>query len=141
MLPEAPRDLLVGGVEAQRQVGGEHCRPLLLRRIVSVRDRFGTVLGDPLVGAGGALGEFPFVAEEVLKEAVAPLRRRAGPGDFQAARDRIAALAATEAVLPAQSLVLKIGRLGFGTHVVGRTGSVRLAKRVATRNQRDGFLV
>src|SRR5471030_3307410 len=128
MLPEAPRDLLVGGVEAQRQVGGEHCRPLLLRRIVSVRDRFGAVLGDPLVGAGGALGQFPFVAEEVLKEAVAPLRRRAGPGDFQAARDRVAALATAEAVLPAQPLILEIGGLGLGTHIVSGTGSVRFTK-------------
>ena len=39
MLVEAPRDLLVGRVEPQREVGRQHRRHMLLRRVEGVRDR------------------------------------------------------------------------------------------------------
>ena len=97
---EAARDLLVGRVEAQRQVGGEHRRRQALRRVVRVRDGAGTgaALGHPLLRAGRALRQLPLEAEQVLEEVVAPLRRRGGPGDLQAAGDGVAALAGAEAV-------------------------------------------
>ena len=84
-----------------------------LRRVVRVGHRAvaGAVLRPPLVRAGRALRQFPLVAEQVLEEVVAPLRRRGGPGDFQAAGDRVAALAGAEAVLPAEALLLEAGRL------------------------------
>ena len=111
ILEEAPRDLLVGGVEAQGEVGGQHGRRDALRRVVGVGDgaRARAVLRLPLVGAGRALGQLPFVAEQVLEEVVAPLRRRGGPGDLQAAGDRVGALAGAEAVPPAEALRLQAG--------------------------------
>ena len=63
---------------------------------------------------GRALRQFPFVAEQVLEEVVAPLRGRGGPGDFQAAGDRVGAFARAEAVLPAEALLLEAGRFGLG---------------------------
>ena len=38
ILEEAPRDLLVGRIEAQRQIGGQHGRHVLLRRVERIRD-------------------------------------------------------------------------------------------------------
>src|SRR6516165_10462148 len=93
------------------------------------------------MGAGRALRELPFVAEQVLEEVVAPLRRRGGPGDLQAAGDGVAALAGAEAVLPAEALVLDAGGLGFMRDVARRRGTMRLAEGVATGDQGHGFLV
>ncbi len=78
VLVEAPRDLFVGRVEPQREVRGQHGRRVTLRRVVGVRHRAcaRAVLRLPLMRAGRALGQFPFVAEQVLEEVVAPLRRR-----------------------------------------------------------------
>ncbi|MDQ1094063.1 hypothetical protein QE400_003476 [Xanthomonas sacchari] len=141
VLQEAARDLLVGRIEAQRQVGGEHGRPVLLRRIVRVRnDRLG-VLGHPLVRAGRALAQLPVELEQVLEELVGPLRRLGGPGDFQAAGDGVAALAAAEAVGPAQALAFQVGRFRLGADVVGRAGAVGLAEGVAAGDQRHGLFV
>jgi hypothetical protein len=39
MLHEAPRNLFVGGVQPQRDVGGQHGRPVFLRRVVRIRHR------------------------------------------------------------------------------------------------------
>ena len=109
ILEESPRDLLVGGVDSQGDVGGQHGRRDALRRVVGVGDgaRAGTVLRLPLVGAGRALRQLPFVAEQVLEVAVAPLRRRGRPGDLQAAGDRVGAGAGAEVVPPAQALRLQ----------------------------------
>jgi len=41
---------------------------------------------------GRALRQFPFVAEQVPEEVAAPLRGRGGPGDLQAAADRVTPL-------------------------------------------------
>ena len=91
VLVEAPRDLLVGRVHAQRQVGRQHGRQMLLRRVEGVRDVGLRALRLPLLGAGRALGQLPFVLEQVLEEEVAPLGRRLRPGDFRAAGDGVAA--------------------------------------------------
>ena len=45
----------------------------------------------PLLGAGRALGQLPFVLEQVLEEVVAPLGRRLAPGHFRAAGDGVGA--------------------------------------------------
>ena len=89
VLQEAARNLLVDRVDTQRQVGGQHGRLALLRRIVRVGDDGLGVLGLPLDGAGRAAGLHPFVLEQVLEEEVAPLRRRLRPGDFEAAADGV----------------------------------------------------
>src|SRR5712672_3390562 len=54
MLVEAPRDLLVGRVYSQREVGGQHRRRMTLRLVVRVRHGpcAGTTLWGPLMGAG-----------------------------------------------------------------------------------------
>ena len=91
MLHEAPRDLLVRRVEPEREVGGQHVRRDLLRLVVGIRNRAGAraTLRPPLMRTGGALGQLPLEAEQVLEEVVAPLRRRGGPGDLEAAGDRV----------------------------------------------------
>ena len=102
----------------------------------------GAVLRLPLVRAGRALGQLPLVAEQVLEEAVVPLRRRRRPGDLEAAGDRVAALAGAEAVLPAEALLLERGALGLRADVaVGVGRAVGLAEGVAAGDQRDGLLV
>ena len=75
MLEEAPRDLFVDRIEPQREVGGQHVRRDLLRRVVRVRHRAvaGAVLRLPLMRARRALGQLPFELEQVREEVVAPL--------------------------------------------------------------------
>ncbi len=108
---EPARDLLVGRIEAQREVGGQHGRLALLRRIMRVRDDSFGVLGFPLDSAAGAAGLYPFVLEQVLEEEVAPLRRRLGPGDLDAAADRVRAEAGAVVAGPAQALLLQTSTL------------------------------
>ncbi len=105
------------------------------------RARTGAVLRLPLMGTGRALRQLPFVAEEVFEEAVAPLRGRGGPGDFQAAGDRVAPLAGAEAVLPAEPLLLQARRFRLGRDVGRGACAVRLAEGVAAGDQGDGLLV
>src|SRR5262249_56964444 len=116
ILVEAPGDLLVRRIEAQGEVRGQHGGRATLRRIVGIRNRAGAcpVLRRPLMRTGRALRQLPLVAEQVLEEAVAPLGRRRGPGDFEAAGDGIVALAGAEAALPAEALLLDVGRLRSG---------------------------
>src|SRR5207248_4751149 len=84
---EAPRNFFVRRVDPQGEVGGQHGRRVSLRRVERVRDRAGAgaVLGSPLMRAGRALGQLPLVLEQVVEEAVAPLRRRLRPDDFRPA--------------------------------------------------------
>ena len=86
VLVEAARDLLVGRIESKREVGGQHGRCVTLRRVVSIRHRAGAAatLRSPLMGTGRALGQLPFVVEQIVEEVVAPLGRRRGPGDLEA---------------------------------------------------------
>ena len=92
VLVEALRDRPVDRVDLQREVGRQHHRRVPLRRVVRVGHRVLRlgVLRRPLLRAGGALGQLPLVLEEVLEEAVVPLRRLVGPGALEAARDRVA---------------------------------------------------
>ena len=91
--------------------------------------------------AGRALRQFPFVAEQVLEEVVAPLRRRGGPGDFQAAGDRVTAFARAKAALPAEALLLEAGRFRLRPHMGRRAGAVGLAEGVAAGDERHRLLV
>ena len=62
MLIEAPRDLLVDRIDPQGQVRDQHGRHVPLRRIVGVRNRGSAAFRRPLIGAGRALRQLPFVA-------------------------------------------------------------------------------
>ncbi len=98
-------------------------------------------LRRPLMRTSRALRQLPFVAEQVLEEVVAPLRRRRGPGDFQTAGDRIIALARAKAALPAEALLLDGGRFRLGTHMGRRAGAVGLAEGVTASNERHRLFV
>src|SRR5207302_10466189 len=106
MLVEAPRDRLVGWVEPQRQVRGQHGRRMLLRFVMSVRDRGSAAFRFPLIGTGRALRQFPFVVEQVVKEVVAPFCRRLRPGHFRTAGDGVGPEACTMLAFPAEALIL-----------------------------------
>ena len=116
---------------------------MTLRRVVGIRHRAGAcaILRLPLMRTGRALRQFPFVAEQVPEEVVAPLRGRGGPGDFQAAGDRVAAFAGAEAALPAQALLLEAGRFRLRPHMGRRAGAVGLAEGVAAGDERHRLLV
>src|SRR5580693_6938582 len=111
MLVEAPRNSFVDRVEPQREVGSEHGRRVTPRRVVGIGHCTGAraSLRLPLVRTGRALRQLPFVAEQVPEEVVAPLRRRAGPGNLQAAGDRVATFAGAKAAAPAKALLLDAG--------------------------------
>ena len=142
ILEEAARDLLVGRVEAQRR---GRWSASSARCVFDGSCASGTVpapapsFGYPLVRAGGALRQLPLEAEQVLEVIVAPLRRRRGPGDLEAAGDGVAALAPAEAALPALALRLETRGLGLGAHMGGRAGAVGLAEGVAACDERHGF--
>ena len=112
--------------------------------IVGIRHgtRAGPILGGPLLGTGGALGQFPFIVEEVLEEIVAPLRRRRGPDDFQAASDRIVGVATAKAVHPAEPLLVDRSPFWFWPNIlVGIAGTMGFAEGVATGDQGNGLFV
>src|SRR6266850_842438 len=101
-----------------------------------VRHCGGGSFGHPLVRASRARRWFPFVTEQVLEKAVAPFGRRRSPGDLQAARDRVGTFAGSKSVLPAEALLLKTRRLGFGTNVRRRNSAVSFAKCMTAGDER-----
>src|SRR5207253_3522274 len=100
---------LVDRVEPERQVGRQHRRRAAIRRVLGPGDGTGTgtVLRLPLVRARRALGQLPLVAEQDPEEAAVPRGRRVGPGDLEAAGDRVGALAGAVRALPAQALLFE----------------------------------
>src|SRR6202035_4773563 len=94
-----------------------------------------------LIGAGRALGRFPFVAEQVLEVVVAPLRWRRGPDDFDAAGNRVTRFACAKSVLPDETLLLDRGGFRFWADIRVRSSTVGFAESVPASNQRDRFLV
>src|SRR5262245_16360988 len=97
----------------------------------------GIRLGSVLLPAGRARRQLIVVVVEVLEEPVVPLRRFAGPGALEPARDRVVALAAAKPVLPAEPLLRQAGALRFTTDVLGgSSGTVGLADRVAADDER-----
>ena len=143
MLVEAPRNLFVSRVEPQGEVRGQHRWGVTLGWIVRIRHRTGAcaILRSPLMRAGRALGQFPFVAEQIGEEVIAPLRRRRRPDDFQAAANRVAAFARAEFALPAEPLLLDAGRFRLWAHQCRIAGTVGLAKGVPAGNQRHCLFV
>src|SRR5215469_6406769 len=106
------------------------------------RARSVPVLGSPLVRTGRALHQLPVIFEQVLQVVVAPLRWGGGPGDFQAAADRVVAIASAKSVLPTETLLLNRSPFRFGTDVlVGIGSAVGLAERMTAGNQRNRLLV
>src|SRR5689334_13075696 len=97
---------------------------------MGVRDgaRARAILRPPLMRAGRALGQFPFIAEQVCEEIVAPLRRRRAPGNLQAAGDRVLALAGAELAAPAEALLLDAGAFRLRAHQLCIAGAVGLAE-------------
>src|ERR1022692_2750847 len=91
---------------------------------------------------GRALRQFPFVAEQVREEVVAPLRRRLAPNDLQTAADRVIPFARSKFVLPAQALLFDAGGFGFGADILVRIGSaVGFSESVTAGNERNRLLV
>src|SRR5580700_8205647 len=83
----------------------------------------------PLMCTGRALRQFPFVAEQVGEEVVAPLRRRGGPNHFQSAADSVTTVTFAKFIFPSEALILDVGAFWFVTHILsGNTGAVGLAK-------------
>src|SRR5450432_3665778 len=94
------------------------------------------------MSTGWTLRQFPIVAEQVGEEVVAPLGRRLGPSDFQAAADGVSTITFTKFILPSEALVLDFGSLWFGAHVVsGNGGAVGFAEGMTAGNQCDCFFV
>src|SRR5581483_5164746 len=117
---------------------------MALGGIVRIRDgvRTRSILGCPLISAGRALRELPFVAEQVLEEVVAPFRRGLGPGDLKTAADGVAPAARAIFASPPEALLLDITSFRFRPNILGGNGStVRLAEGVPSGDQRDRFLV
>ena len=141
VLVKAPGNLLVGRVETQRQVRGEHGGLALSGRIVGVGNRGFGIPGHPLLRSGRALLQLPFVAEQVIEEGIAPPGGGAGPGDLRPSAYGVIAHAGPVAALPAHTLFLDGSRLGFGTDQGRVAGAVALAEGMAARDQGHGFVV
>ena len=144
VLPESLGDDAVGRVELQREVGREHDRRMPLGGVVRVGHQVRRLAAGrhPLRGARGTLGAHPFVGKEIVEILRAPLRGRGSPGAFQAAGDRVGALPAAAGVLPSEPLLLQAGRGRLGSRAVrGVLRAVRLAERVASRNQGERLFV
>src|SRR6266481_9012334 len=101
---------------------------MLLRLVVGVRDRGLGAFRLPLLRTGRALGQLPFVFEQVLEEQIAPLRRRLRPGDFRAAGDGVGADARAMLALPAEALILKRTAFRVRSHQRRIAGAVGLAE-------------
>src|SRR6185437_12102047 len=78
---ESTGDLLVDWIDAKSDISRQHRRGDSLVLVVRVRDRSrsGIAFGFPLMCPAGALGQFPFVAEEIFEIAIAPFRGRIAP--------------------------------------------------------------
>lgn len=134
-------DLLVLGIEAHRQVGGQHGWLALLVGVKGVWNDSVGILGHPLRGPGRAVLELPLVVVQRLEEAVAPLCRRLGPDNLEARGDGIATLARSVLANPAESLVLNTRCGRFWSTVAVWSGTVGLAKSVTTDNKSGSLLV
>ena len=143
VLVKALRDRPVDGIQLQREIGCQHHRRVPLRRIVRVRHRALRlrIRRRPLLRTGRAGRQLPVVCVQVLEEAVVPLRGLVGPGTLEPACERVGAVAAVDAVLPAEALVLDRRCLRLRPDELGRDRAVRLAEGVAADDERYRFLV
>src|SRR5512146_2633172 len=111
--------------------------------MVRVRHRIDAraTLRCPLLSTGGTPGQFPFVAEQVPEEVVAPLRRGGGPGDLQAAANGVTADAGAKTALPAQALLLDAGRFGLCAYKFCITSAVGFSKGMSACDEGNRFFV
>src|ERR1019366_6875798 len=73
---------------------------------------------------------------------VAPLRRRRGPNDLQAAADRVIPFSRAKFVVPAEALLLEASGFRHWADILVRIGSTMgFAEGVTAGNERDGLLV
>src|SRR5689334_22155894 len=114
---------------------------MLLRLVERVRNVGLRALGLPLLGAGRALGQLPFVFEQVLEKEIAPLGRRLGPGDFRTAGDGVGAGTGTMLALPAEALILDRAAFRIRPDQRRIAGAMGLAEGVPASDQRDGLFV
>ena len=114
---------------------------MLLRLVVRVGDRGLGVLGLPLLGAARALRQLPFVLEQVVEEGIAPPGGRLGPGDFQAAGDRIGTEALAVLAFPAEALGLDRRTFRVRTDQRWIASAMGLAEAMAAGDQRNRLLV
>ena len=143
VVEEVARDFLVVGIHAQRQVGGGHVGRMLLVGVESVHNHvLGlAVLGCPLDGACRALDLFPLVLEQHFEVAHIPLSGVGFPSALEAAGGGIGAFASAMGVDPTKTHFVHRRAFGLGAHFGGVTGTVHLAKGVATGHQCHGFVV
>ena len=143
VLVEAPRDRLVDWVHPHRYVRGGHHGRDPFRRIVGgwCEVLVSYILWPPLPGAGGALCQFPLMAEQHVEIAHVPLDRVRRPGTFQAAGDRVIPLAAAEAADPAKALLFDAGAFRLGTDKGGIAGTMAFAESVSACDECDGLFV
>src|ERR1700688_2771587 len=107
---------------------------MTFRRIVCLRHRAVacTIFRCPLMRASRTLRQFPFVAEQVREEVIAPLGRRRGPNNFQAATDGVSTKTFTKFILPAEALILDVGTFRFRAYILSGNGSaMRFAEGVS----------
>src|SRR5579859_546490 len=114
---------------------------MLLRRVEGVGDRRLGGLRLPLLGPGRALGQLPFVFEEIVEVVVAPLRRRLRPGHLRATGDGVRADARAVLALPAEALFLDGAALRLGAEERRIAGAMGLAEGVAAGDERHRLLV
>src|ERR1700723_4105275 len=95
----------------------------------------------PLMPPSRALFQFPFVAEQVREEVIAPLRRRSRPNDFQAAADSVTTKTFAKFILPSKTLILDVGTFWLGAYILSGNGSAGgFAEAVTAGDERNGFL-
>ncbi len=140
---EPARDLLVFRIHPHGHVGRGHDGDLLLGRIVSLwrHVRLVYILWLPLERASGALHKFPLIAEQHIKIAIVPFDRVWRPCAFDAAGDRVIAMANTELALPPKPLFGDVAAFRLCTNHRRVTRTVALAKCVTASSQRNSFFV
>src|SRR5258705_9911274 len=114
---------------------------MLLRLVICVGDRGLGAFRFPLLRAGGALRQLPFVLEQVLEEVVAPFRRCLRPGHFRATGDGVGAEAGAMLALPAEALILDRPAFRLDANQRWIASTMGLAESVTAGDQRHGLFV
>lgn len=134
-------DLLVGRVETQGQVRGQHAWLVLLVGVKGIGNDLVVGLCNPLVGTSRTLCELPLVLVEIFEVLVSPLVGLRGPDDLQSRSDGVRALAAAVLVVPAKALLVDGSSTGLRANVVRVGSTVRLTEGVSTNDEGSGLLV
>ena len=107
-----------------------------VRRLGRIR-----VGGRPLQRAGRAFDLFPFEFEQVLKVSVVPLRRVWRPTALNAVGHRVLCETRALGIVPAETHGLHRRNFGWWADFLRGHHAMALTKRVAARDQGDGFFV